>query len=114
MAKIRLSHVRTVVYTYLVWTPLNLFVAYACWAAAHPSVRVPARRTLYDWGVLHIAPLWALWDGTATFDTWIVVALAGLAVVAGLLIDRGWVRFLIVLGMSLWFLEAWSLWGIGV
>jgi hypothetical protein len=115
MPKIRFYHVRTLLWTYLVWTPLNLWFAYACWFSAQgPFVRFPLRRTLYNWQLLHILPLWALWDGTGGFDVWVVVVLAGLAIVAGLLKNRQWARVLVVVGMSLWFFEAWCLLGIGV
>ncbi len=114
MPKIRLYHVRTLLWTYFVWTPLNLWFAHACWSAAHPFAKVPLRWTLYNWVLLHIAPLWALWDGTDGLDAWVAVVVAGSTVAAGLLIDRRWVRFLVIVAMSLWFFDAWCLLGIGV
>lgn len=118
MPKIGVYHVRTLLWTYLVWVPLNLWFAAACCRAVEHTFfyqpPVTATRVLYAWALLHILPLWALWDGTDGFDVWVVVVIAGLAVVAGFLIDRRWVRILVIVGMSLWFFEAWCLAGLSV
>jgi hypothetical protein len=111
MPKIRLHHVRALLCTYLVWAILNLSFASAVHnAIGHTSASIP-----YIWALLHILPLWALWDsGTDGFGALAVVVIAGSSMGAGLLKNRRWACVLAILGMSLWFLAAWVLAGISV
>jgi maltodextrin utilization protein YvdJ len=75
----------------------------------------------YSWALLHIIPLLVLietlWYGE--HDPFIISAtaatlVAGFAIVAGLLIKGRWARFLIIMGISIWFLLATFIAGIGV
>jgi polyferredoxin len=74
----------------------------------------------YNWALLHIAPLLGLiatlWYGEQ--DPFIIavptIVVAGFAIVAGLLIKGRWARFLIIIGMSTWFLGSFCLVGMGV
>ncbi|MBN1505416.1 MAG: hypothetical protein JW955_01150 [Sedimentisphaerales bacterium] len=103
-------------WTYLVLTLLNLWVANACCRAIHnPVIQVHWKMVLYAWGMLHILPVWATWDtGTAGPLAWGIVLVAGSCVLAGVLTKGRWIRFLIIPGMSLWFFEAWCLLGLSV
>jgi len=128
MPKIRFYHIRTLLWTYLVWAVLNLlFALLACKPMPqiymHPNTNTnyPLARVPLVWAWLHIIPLWVLigscWYGE--WDPFIISAaaatlVAGFAIVAGLLIKGRWARFLIIIGMSIWFLLASFILGIGV
>jgi len=109
MLKIRLYHIRTLFWTYLVWAVLMLLFAFLlCRATNYPLTWMP-----YSWALLHIIPLLVLietlWYGEQ--DPFIIfaavsVVVAGFAIVAGILIKGRWARFLIIIGMSIWFLCA--------
>ncbi len=111
MPKIRIYHVKALLLTYLVWAALNLLLAYSTCEAS--PFRYPVTQVLYFWALLqHILPLWALWDNSTGGLSWVVLVVAGSCVVAGLLIERRRGRFLVIAGMSLWFLWASMLFGI--
>jgi hypothetical protein len=69
----------------------------------------------YNWALLHIAPLLGLiatlWYGEQ--DPFIIavptIAVAAFAIVAGLLIKGRWARFLVIIGMSIWFFWAFCI-----
>ena len=115
--KIRFYHIRTLLWTYLVWAILMVLFAFLlCRATNYPLKSMP-----YSWALLHIIPLLVLiescWYGE--WDPFIISAtaatlVAGFAIVAGLLIKGRWARFLIIIGMSIWFLLATFIAGIGV
>ncbi len=73
----------------------------------------------YYWAVLHISPLVApintLWhsdmDGFIISTAALVVA--GFGIVGGLLIKGRWARFLVIIGMSIWFFWAFVILGLG-
>ena len=84
---IKIYHIRILLLTYLVWTVLNLLIAWwFCQIAKVPLTRMP-----YYWGLLNIVPVIFYPLGTV----------AGLSVVAGLLIKERWACLLIITGMSL-------------
>ena len=108
---IKIYHIRTFLLTYLVWTVLNLLIASRfCEIAKVPITQIP-----YYWGLLHIAPLMLFLPtvinsfGIAPLFVLIIVSVF----VAGLLRKERWGCYLIVLGMSLWFIGAFCLIGIG-
>jgi hypothetical protein len=106
MKKIRFYHMRTLLWTYLVWAVLNLFFAlhYSGLTTSSSLKTIP-----YNWTLLNIAPFWGSiitlqkgdMDGFALFFPGII---AGFFVIAGLLINRSWARFLVIACMSVWFL----------
>jgi urea transporter len=118
MMNIRFYHIRTLFWTYISWAVLMLFFAFMfCNIANYPLTWMP-----YYWALLNIAPLWILigscWYG-GWADTFIIISaaitvVAGLSVVAGLLINRRWACFLVIIGMSIWFFEAFCILGMGV
>jgi hypothetical protein len=113
MPKIKFYHVRTLLWTYLVWAVLCLlFTLQVCKLTHSPLTRAP-----WAWAVLHIAPLWGL-TMTMSISPWwgipVAIGIAWLAVVSGLLINRWWARFLILIGMSIWFFVGMCLLGLGV
>ncbi len=124
MPKIRFYHTKTLLWTYMVWAALSLLIAFRCCEPMGQQIfRHPIRNTNYwlapyYWGLLHILPLYGLvrtfWEcdlqGFIFFSPTIV---AGFAIVAGLLIKGRWACFLIIIGMSLWFLGAFCLLGMG-
>ena len=103
-------HIRTLLLTYLVWTVLNLLIAWRfCQIAKVPLTRIP-----YYWGFLHIAFFMLFMPGGSYGFGIPIMALIGLSVlIAGLLIKERWGCYLIIIGMSLWFLGAACLIGIG-
>ncbi len=114
MSKIKFYHTRTLLWTYLVWAVLNLLFAFLVCKPMpqlymHPSANTdyPLARVPIVWAWLHIAPLLSL---TISWSPWwhpvVATGVAGVAVVSGLLINRWWARFLIIVGMSIWFCEA--------
>ncbi len=114
MPKIRFYHVRALLWTYLGWAILNLSLAYSLCDNAPFRHRYPFTRVLYLWVELqHTLPLVAWWDGTMGFP-WGVVAVAGSCVVAGPLTNGRGGRFLVIVGMSVWFFWAQLLLGITV
>jgi len=116
MEKIRFCRIRllTLLLTYLAWGSINLLFAFwFCDIFKEPLTRMP-----YFWGVLHIAHFWslklALCEGDMSDLIFVVPGiLAGLSVVAGLLINRWWAILLIVIGMSIWFLSAFCILAMG-
>jgi len=70
--------------------------------------------------MLHIAPLLALigtlWEGDMNGFIFFAVpaVVAGFAILAGLLIKGWWARFLVIIGMSIWFILASFILGMGV
>jgi len=106
--KIIFYHIRTLFWTYLVWAALNvLFALSCCNTFKYPLTEMP-----YYWAVLHIGPFWmlilALWHGATDMFIFFTVpaVVAGFAIVVGLLIKGRWARFLIIIGMSIWFILA--------
>jgi hypothetical protein len=108
---VKIYHIRTLLLTYLAWTPLNLLIAWRfCEIAKVPLTRIP-----YYWGLLHIAFFMLFMPGGSCWFGIPVIALIGLSVlIAGLLIKEWWACLLIIIGMSLWFFGAFCLIGIGV
>jgi hypothetical protein len=108
---IKIYHIRTLLLTYLVWTILNLLIAWRFCEIA----RVPLTRMPYYWGLLHIAFFMLFMPGGSGAFVIPVIALIGLSVlIASLLIKERWACLLIITGMSLWFFGALCLIGIGV
>ena len=102
MLKVKFYNLRTLLKTYLVWTVLNLLFASACCSATNnPPIRIP-----YFWAVLHIIPL-TLFHPEGIYSFGLIlpacVLIAASMFAAGLLINRWWARFLIIIGMSIWF-----------
>ena len=108
---IKIYHIRTLLLTYLVWTVLNLLIAWRfCQIAKVPLTRMP-----YYWGLLHIAFFMLFMPGGSYGFGIPIMALIGLSVlITGLLIKEWWACALIMTGMSLWFFGAICLIGIGV
>jgi len=102
--KIRFYHIKTLLWTYLVWTVLNLWsVLLFCRATNYPLTRM-----LYYLAILHGLPLYGLirtlWEGDmGGFVFFVPGVIGGLSVIAGLLINKRRARFLIIVGMSIWF-----------
>ena len=109
----KIYHIKTLLWTYLVWTALNLLIAFwFCDIAKCSLTNIP-----YYWGVLHIVPLSLFLPsdiGAFGIVPYACVLLCVLVFVAGLLIKERWARFLIIIGMSLWFFGAFCLIGMGV
>ena len=110
MPKIRFYHIRTLLLTYQVWAVLNLLFAFMlCNAVNHSLIYVPL-----NWAMLHIVPLMlflpreihAFGIGPSA-----CVVLSALVFIAGLLIKGRWARFLIIIGMSIWFFLAFCIIG---
>ena len=125
MFGVRVYHLRTLLWTYLVWAFLNLlFALHFCQPLGHHVfghfTRKPHYSRLpYYWVFLNICPLKGLvlmyWE--SDIDWFAVVPpgmVAVLFVVAGLFIKEWWARFLIIMGMSIWFLTGFVVLGIGV
>lgn len=116
MPKIKIYHVRTLFWTYLVWAGLGLWLVLSiCVRTSSDCLFISVPRV---WGMMHIAPLLPvipcanIGGGTSMLIFSIVVAMvAGSLVVAGLLLDRRWARFLIIMGISVWFLAAFLIMG---
>jgi len=89
-----------------------LFAYVCCKAAKFPLTRLPL-----VWAVIHIAPLWPILTGYGGTDMLIFFTVppvvGGLSVVAGLLINRWWARFLVIIGMSIWFFGGFLVVGSG-
>jgi len=101
MLKIRFYHLRVLLWTYLVWVVLLLLYACLLCIAAHESlIKLP-----WIWVYLHAAPLIYLSNLWPSIGTPVVFA-AIFSVVVGLLINKLWTRFLIVIGVSAWFFWA--------
>jgi hypothetical protein len=116
MAKIRLYHLRALLWTYLAWAVLNLLLAYGCWVDATGPFRHKAPLGLipYYWGLLHILPFWALWIESTLAPFAILWGGVGLFLVAaGLSTSERWACLLVILGVSLWFFVALVLFSIG-
>jgi hypothetical protein len=115
MPKIKFYHIDILLCTYLIWAVLNVFVAYNCCLAVHLTLKsIP-----YYWAILNIFPLWgfimALWEGDMEgFMIFLTGIVGGLAVVVGVLISKQWARFLIIIGMTIWFLVGVLALGISV
>ena len=113
MPKIKFYHIKTLLWTYLVWTVLNLLFAFwGCGIYKHPLTWMP-----YHWALLHITPLMFFLPKEIHAVGMVPLActvLAALVFVAGLLINRRWGRFLIIIGMSIWFFLAFCILGMGV
>lgn len=110
MPKIKLYHGKTVLCTYLVWSFLLLLVA--CWLCR--VAQEPLTTTPRVWVILHIAPLYGLMPLYPRSIGIPIVVAAGLSFAAGVLINRRWARYLVIAGMSLWFLWAAFFGGLGV
>ena len=106
------------------WVVLNLLFAFLL-CMPREQIFMHTNNTNYPltlvpltWAMLHIAPLWQIltgYGGAGMFIFFTVPAVvAGLSVVAGLLINRRWACFLVIIGMSLWFFEAFCILGMGV
>ena len=114
MSKIRFYHIRTLLWTYLVWAALSLLFAFRCCEIAKCALtRMP-----YYLAVLHGLPLYGLirtlWEcDIGGFILFVPGLVAGFAVVAGLLIKGRWARFLIIIGMSIWFFLGFCILGFG-
>ena len=110
----KIYHIKTLLWTYLVWAALSLLIAFqCCYIAKCPLTRMP-----YYWASLHILPLYGLirtlWEcDMGGFIVFVPGLVAGFAVVAGLLIKGQWARFLIIIGMSIWFFGAFCIIGFG-
>jgi hypothetical protein len=67
----------------------------------------PLTRVPLAWVWIHIAPLLSLaipWHSvTDVVSIAVAIGFAVFAIVAGLLINWWWTRFLIIIGMSIWF-----------
>ena len=104
----RLYHLKTLLWTYLVWAVLDAFFLFWCQGIYnYPLERIP-----YYWGILHIFPLGLLLPNEiSSFGLGLpaCAALSVLFLIAGLLINKGWARFLIIVGMSILFLESFFL-----
>lgn len=111
----RLYHLRTLLWTYLVWAFLNLWlVSVLCKATNNPLIRMP-----YYWALLHILPLYGLirtlCEGDMNgFIHFVPGVIGGLSVVAGLLIRGRWACSLIIVGRSIWFFEGYCIYGLSV
>jgi len=110
--KIKVYHIRTLIMTYLVWAVLNIYIASQfCYLAKVPLTRIP-----YFWGLLHIVPL-MLFNPIEVNAFGIVPLMCALITaavfIAGLLRKEQWGCYLIIIGMSLWFVGAFCLIGIG-
>jgi len=108
MPKIRVYHIRTLLWTYLVWAVLSLLFAFRCCAVVKCSlIRMP----IY-WALSHILPLmFFLPSEIHAFGMWLpaCAVLPALLLVAGLLVNKWWACFLIIIGMSIWFFVAMCL-----
>jgi hypothetical protein len=104
MLKIRFYHLRTLLWTYLMWAVLLILYACLLCIATHESLtNLP-----WIWVYLHATPLVylpSLWPGIGIP----VVFAATFSIVVGLLINKSWTRFLIVIGVSGWFFWAMSI-----
>jgi hypothetical protein len=89
---VRLYHLRTVFWTYLVWTLLNLwFASLCCEVNKFSLIWIP-----YYWALLHIIPLLLLL--TSRMDAFgielpVLYLLSAVFLIAGLLINKWWTRF---------------------
>ena len=115
MLKTRFYHIKTLLWTYLVWVALNAFIAFGLreFTTSSTLISIP-----YYWAMLHILPLYGLirtlWEGDIDgFTLFLPGVIAGLSVIAGLLIKGRWARFLIIIGISIWFLVAFCVLGLG-
>jgi len=103
MIKIKLYHRKTLLWTYLVWAILNLLFNIGAITHMHASLAfLPL-----DLAWFHIVPLGFLLP--SSIDAFgkgpaILTILSVLVFIAGLLINRWWGRFLVIIGMSLWFM----------
>lgn len=116
MAKVRVYHIRALLWTYLVWAVITLWGAYATWDdVSGPFIhKAPLRLIPYYWGLLHIIPFWAAWIGGMHAAFAIPCGGAGLSLVAiGLFIRERWACLLVILGVNLWFFVALLLFSIG-
>jgi hypothetical protein len=116
MAKVRLYHVRALLWTYLVWAVITLWGAYVTWDDVSGLFvhKAPLGLIPYYWGLLHILPFWALWIGSTLAPSALVWGSAGLFLVAvGLFIRERWACLLVILGVNLWFFVALLLFSIG-
>ena len=116
MPKIKFYHTRTLLWTYLVWQILALLSAlhFSGITTAPPLKSIP-----YYWAFLNICPLWGLimtmWEGDMEgFVIVLIGVVGGLTAVVGLLISKHWARFLIIMGISIWFLVGLFVLGLGV
>ena len=122
---VKLYHLRTLLWTYLVWAFLNLLSAlHFCQPMGHQAfghfTRQPHYSRLpYYWVFLNIGPPWilimSLRDGDIEgFILAILGLIAGIIVIASLFIKSWWARFTVIFGMSLWFFWGDIVLGIGV
>ncbi len=112
MPKTRFYNIKGLLWTYLVWTCLNLWYA----AALHKALGSDPPGIPYIWAALQILPLCALREGSASglaiLGLWGVIG--GALVISGLFMKERWACVFIILGMSLWFLASWLLAGVSV
>ena len=124
MLNIRFYHIRTMLWTYLVWAVLNLFFAFLL-CIPREQIFTHNNQTTYPlifvpltWATLHIAPLCPILTGYGGTDFIIFctvpMVVAGLSIAAGLLVNRQWARFLVIIGMSLWFMLGFFIIGASV
>ena len=114
--RVRFYHLKTLLWTYLVWAILNLSCAFHF---SGFTTTPPLRSIPYYWKILNICPLWGLIMTLLEGDTEGFVMIlpglvGGLSAVVGLLIKERYGRFLIIIGMSVWFLTGSFVLGLGV
>jgi hypothetical protein len=111
MPNIRFYHLTTLLWTYGVWTVLNLLFALSLCRATHGS---PTRLPL-TWAWLHVVPLLSLGMSWSTpVLVFLTVAAGASGIVSGLLIKDRWACPLIVIGMGVWFFWAYCVAGLAV
>jgi len=95
---------RSLLRAYIVWAVLNtLFVLWVSYV--HSLDVFPA---IVLWLFIHVAPF-----SVFQVDFYIITGLLIMVVISGLLIRRSWARFLIIAGVSAWFLWGMCIAGIG-
>jgi hypothetical protein len=104
MARLKLYHLKTLLFTYLVWLFLSLLLTLRiCQMTKQPLSHVP-----FILGMLHILPFLSLGmflgEPVMMIIAGIVTGLAILFIVTGLLINRVWAKNLVIMGMIIWFL----------
>jgi hypothetical protein len=108
MLTIRFYHTKTLLFTYLPWSGLMLCLAFILRGIFHSSmIQVPI-----SWAVLNIAPLWVLAGSYKDGELGLFIKaavtflFAAAAMLSGVLINKGWRHFLIIIGMCVWFFWA--------
>ena len=104
MSKFKLYHLKTLLFTYLVWLFLSFLLTLSmCHITKQPLAHVP-----FILGMLHILPFLSLgmfWGAPAkTIIAGILAVLPIVFIVTGLLINKTWANSLVITGMTIWFL----------